>query len=99
MRTRQEKRDRENGAFIERFVLALNFRYDSYSYALDHFLVETPHKEAVKVDAALSELAVWVDRANGYDFCGETWKLHGRAEAALPGRVLLDPPDEGPYRK
>lgn len=96
---RQQQRGRENGAFIDRFVLALSFRYDSYQYALDHFLVETPHREAVKVDTALSELAVWVERAIAHDFCGDGWSLHGSGDAALPGRILLDPPDEGPYRK
>jgi hypothetical protein len=99
MVARQQQRDRENGAFIERFVLALGFRYDSYQYALDHFLVETPHREAVEVDAALGELAIWVERANEHDFCGDAWSAHAGGEAALPGRLLLAPPDEGPYRK
>jgi len=99
MIARQQKRDRENGAFIDRFVLALSFRYDSYQYALDHFLVETPHHEAVRVDAALSELAPWVERANARDFCSDAWLLHTDGDGALPGRLLLDPPDEGPYRK
>ncbi len=99
MVARQQKRDRENGAFIDRFVLALGFRHDSYQYALDHFLVETPHQEALKVDAALTELAVWVERANAGDFCGDLGGWRGEAGAALPGRVLLDAPDEGEYRK
>jgi hypothetical protein len=99
MAARQRKRDRENGAFIERFVLALGFRYDSYQYALDHFLVETPHREAVAVDTALSELAPWVERANARDFCGDAWSGYAEGDSALPGRLLLDPPDEGPYRK
>jgi hypothetical protein len=94
-----DRRDRENGEFISRFVLALNFRYASYQYALDHFLVETPHQEAVQVDTALSQLIVWVERANARDFCGDGWSTHGNGKTALPGRVLLDPPDEGEYRK
>jgi hypothetical protein len=98
MRDRQLKRDRENGAFIDRFVLALNYRYESYGYALDHLLVETPHTEAVNVDAALTELAIWVDRANAQDFCGNRWSLSG-GQQALPSRVLLGAPDEGSYRK
>jgi len=99
VQARVDKRDRENGMFIDRFVLALSFRYDSYQYALDHFLVETPHQEAVKVDTALSQLVVWVERAKAYDFCSEGWSVHGDGQSALPGRILLDPPDEGPYRK
>lgn len=99
MAARQQKRDGENNAFIDRFVLALNFRYNSYSYALDHFLVETPHEEAVDVDAALSELVTWVDRANAHDFCGDTWSIHADGEVALPSRVLLDPPKEAAIPK
>lgn len=99
MLARVDKRDLENASFIRRFVLALNFRYDSYQYALDHFLVETPHHEALQVDAALTELVVWVERASAHDFCGDGWSAHGAGQTALPGRVLLQPPDEGPYRK
>ena len=62
-------------------------------------LILTPHREALKVDTALSELALWVERAIAHDFCGDGWSLHGNGDAALPGRILLDPPDEGPYRK
>lgn len=99
MQVRVNRRDRENGTFIARFVLALNFRYDSYQYALDHFLAETPHQEALEVDAALTELVVWVERASAHDFCGDGWSAHGDGKSALPGRVLLAPPDEGQYRK
>ena len=99
MQVRVDKRDRENGDFIDRFVLALSFRYVSYQYALDHFLVETPHQEAVKVDTALTELVVWVERAKAHDFCGDGRSAHGDGRSALPGRVLLDAPDEGEYRK
>jgi hypothetical protein len=99
MLARVNKRDRENATFIQRFVVALNFRSESYQYALDHFLVETPHLEAREVDTRLTELAIWVERANAHDFCGDGWRLHGDGGTALPGRVLLDAPDEGPYRK
>jgi len=99
MLARVNTRDRENATFIQRFVLALSFRYESYQYALDHFLVETPHHEALQVDTALTELVIWVERARAHDFCGDGWSAHGDGTAALPGRVLLDAPDEGPYRK
>lgn len=99
MVARQQRRARENAAFIDRFVLALSFRFDSYQYALDHFLVETPHREAVQVDAALTELAPWVERAVAHDFCTDAWRLRGDGQVALPGRRLLAPPDEGLYPK
>ena len=89
----------ENDLYIARFVRALRYRYDSYSYALDHFLVETPHAEAVKVDGRLSDYATWLGRAEAGDFCVDgdgSWRDETQA---LPGRVLLDAPSEGEYRK
>lgn len=95
MRTRKA----ENDLYVGRFVVALNYRYASYGYALDHFLVETPHGEAIAVDERLSRLAIWVDRAEAQDFCGDGWDGGGDSKGALPGRVLLDAPSEGEYRK
>jgi hypothetical protein len=94
-----EKRDRDNRQFIYRFVLGLTFRYNSYQYALDQFLVETPAREAVDVDRVLTELGTWVDRANQLDFCSEDTRAGGGGDKALPSRVLLDAPSEGQYRK
>jgi hypothetical protein len=94
-----DKRDRDNGKFIGRFILALNFRYNSYEYALDHLLVETPAREAVEVDAVLRGLAPWVYSANAHDFCIDEAEVEGGSDKALPSRVLLDAPDEGEYRK
>lgn len=98
MRHQREQREAENRAFIGRFVGALGYRYASYGYALDHFLVETPHGEAIEVDARLSDLAIWVDLAERQDFCGgrDDWT---DGNGAIPGRVLLDAPSEGEYRK
>jgi len=93
------QRDRDNGAFISRFILALNFRYNSYHHALDQLLVETPAGAAVEVDAMLWDLGTWVHRANAHDFCANDVASGEGHEAALPSRVLLDVPDEGPYRK
>jgi hypothetical protein len=59
----------ENDTDIDWFVRALNYRYDSYSYALDHLLVETPHEEARTVDLRLMDLSVYVSKANAGDFC------------------------------
>ena len=99
MIVQMQTRKAENDLHIARFVRALRYRYDSYAYALDHFLVETPHMEAVRVDAALSDYAIWLDRAEAGTFCVDDaadW-LDGRE--ALPGRILLDAPSEGEYRK
>jgi hypothetical protein len=93
------KRKAENDLYVGRFVGALGYRYASYGYALDHFLVETPHGEAIEVDARLSELAIWVDRAEAQDFCGDGWSDWDDGKGAIPGRVLLDAPSEGEYRK
>lgn len=59
----------ENQWHIDWFVRALNYRYDSYAYALDHLLVETPHEQSMAVDEDLRRLRPWVDRANRGDFC------------------------------
>lgn len=93
------QRDRDNGEFIGRFILALNFRHNSYDYALDQLLVETPSSAAVEVDAVLWALGTWVHRANAHDFCADGATSGEDPKAALPSRVLLDQPDEGQYRK
>jgi hypothetical protein len=59
----------ENEWHVDWFVRALNYRYDSYSYALDHLLVETPHEQSMGVDESLRRMKPWVDRANRGDFC------------------------------
>ncbi len=59
----------ENQWHIDWFVRALNYRYQSYSYALDHLLVETPHEQSMGVDENLRRLRPWVDRASRGDFC------------------------------
>ncbi len=59
----------ENQWHIDWFVRALTYRYDSYAYALDHLLVETPHEQSMGVDENLRRLRPWVDRANRGDFC------------------------------
>ncbi len=93
------KRHAENRAVIGWFARSLYYRYESYSYALDHLLVETPHEEAISANARLSELAVWVDAAQRGDFCSDFGR-HGRhGETAIRARVLKSPPDEGLYLK
>ena len=93
------KRHAENQAVIGWFARSVSYRYESYSYALDHLLVETPHEEAIGVNARLSELAVWVEVAQRGDFCGDFGRSHGRGETAIRSKVLKSAPDEGLYRK
>jgi hypothetical protein len=95
---RQEQRDRkaENDEKIGWFVRATRYRYESYNYALEHLLVETPHEEAVRVDGLLSQLLTWVERGERGDFCSGDGTLVAGGTGKLPGRVLTS---EGQYRK
>ncbi len=61
----------KNAAEIARFVAALRFRYESYSYAVDHLLVETPHADVIAVDAQLGEMEAFVREAEREEFCTE----------------------------
>lgn len=63
------KRREENQQFIAEFIAVVGFRYDSYSYALEHLLVETPHESARLVDDKLNTLALQVQAANARQFC------------------------------
>jgi len=51
------------------FVWALRYRYESYQYALDHLLVETPDPGARAVDEGLIALRHWVRAAARGQFC------------------------------
>ncbi|MCD7059434.1 hypothetical protein [Pelagibacterium xiamenense] len=59
----------ENDQRIAWFTRALEYRYRSYSTALDRLLVETPNPEARTVDALLSQMELFVRRAQAGDFC------------------------------
>ncbi|MGV8854338.1 MAG: hypothetical protein ACOH2L_06795 [Devosia sp.] len=76
----------ENDAYIAWFVRALNYRYDSYHFALDSLVVETPHEQSLGVDDALQRLNVFVGRANRHDFCGDGIRVTARGTVALPSR-------------
>lgn len=67
----------ENQAYIQWFTVSVRYRYESYSYALENLLVETPHEEARQLDARLSEYAIWVERAEAGDFCSGTINIYG----------------------
>jgi hypothetical protein len=60
----------ENDMAIDGFLRGLRYRFDSYNYALDHLLVETPYPDARAVDAGLASLGRAVQRAERGDFCG-----------------------------
>jgi hypothetical protein len=92
-------RHAENEAVIDWFARSVVYRYESYSYALDHLLVETPHEEAISANGRLSDLAVWVEAAERGDFCGDFSTSRDRGKTAIRSRVLATVPDEGPYRK
>ncbi len=81
------------------FVRSVGYRYDSYSYALDHLLVETPHEEAVGVDASLSQLAIYVETAERGDFCGQIGGNGSGDDGAIKSRYLKTAPREGDYLK
>ncbi len=84
-----EARQAENHEVIDWFVRAVGNRYDSYSYALDHLLVETPHEQAVDANARLSTLAIYVEAAQRADFCNTHLSSgNGRDEIVIPSRIL-----------
>lgn len=76
----------ENQWHIDWFVRALSYRYQSYSYALNHLLVETPHEQSIAVDEDLRRLKPWVDRANRSDFCGGLVAGRGGGNVTIPSR-------------
>ncbi len=94
------ERKAENDLKIDWFVRAVSYRYDSYGYALDHLLVETPHEEAIEVDGLLSELGIYVELAKRGDFCSGSLGPVYKDNGALPSRMLMQEKAEGGgYRK
>ncbi|RDE10491.1 hypothetical protein [Pelagibacterium lacus] len=59
----------ENDQTIAWFTRALDYRFTSYSLALERLLVETPHEEGRLVDAQLARMQPYVERARAGDFC------------------------------
>lgn len=76
----------ENQWHIDWFVRALNYRYQSYDYALNHLLVETPHEQSMSVDENLRRLRPWVDRANRADFCSNGSAGGSGGSLSIPSR-------------
>ncbi|ODT81661.1 MAG: hypothetical protein ABS76_10920 [Pelagibacterium sp. SCN 64-44] len=83
----------ENQWHVDWFVRALNYRYQSYAYALDHLLVETPHEQSMAVDENLRRMRPWVDRANRGDFCSGSMAGGGGSGANIPSRFQTMVPD------
>jgi len=79
-------RHTENQWHVDWFVRALNYRYESYSYALDHLLVETPHEQSMSVDENLRRMRPWVDRANRGDFCSSNSGSGSGHGVTIPSR-------------
>jgi hypothetical protein len=89
MRADAAARQAENQVQIAWFVRASTNRYDSYNYALDHLLVETPHNNAVGVNGTLSDLAVYVEAAQRGDFCDDGLPGRGgQGQRAITSRVM-----------
>ena len=57
MAERVAERRADNIATIDAFVFAARYRYESYGYALDNLLVETPHENSIEVDALLTTMS------------------------------------------
>ncbi len=93
-------RKADNTEFIDRFTSSVRYRYDAYSYALDHLLVETPHHDAVRLDSLLSDLAIYAGAAEARDFCSDHRIGKDRADSGeVRGRMLHTPPSEGTIPK
>ncbi len=86
-------RKAENDQSIAWFVAMLNYRFQSYDYALDHLLVETPHAQSLSTDYELTRLARFVERANARDFCGDPTGRYAHEGAPLPSRYGKLPVD------
>lgn len=79
-------RKSENSASISWFVRALNYRFDSYDFALDNLLVATPHEQSLAVDETLRRLSPYVARANRGDFCSGSGAGRGGGHVIIPSR-------------
>jgi hypothetical protein len=92
------ERRAENDMFVAWFTRALRYRYEAYDYALDRLLVETPHEEAMKADAEITALAIYVYRAEDGDFCSSDHMGGSNEATAIPSRIMVRSP-EGEYLK
>jgi hypothetical protein len=101
-KVRQDARNRkaENRMVIGWFSRSVRYRYEAYGSALDHLLVETPHEQAVNVNAKLTALASYAEAAERDDYCTyDSGAARGGQVSPLRSRYLSTALDEGPYRK
>jgi hypothetical protein len=70
MGERVAERKIDNETTIGDFVWAVRYRYESYGYALDNLLIETPHEKSREVDGLLTDMSGFVAKAEAGDFCG-----------------------------
>ena len=82
-------RQAENLAAISWFVRALHYRSESYQFALDLLLVETPHETAREVNARLERLAPYVAAAQAGAFCTDARRHAHPVEEPLPSRYAV----------
>lgn len=90
VRANAAARQWENQTVISWFVFAARNRYDSYGYALDHLVVETPNANAVTVNASLSQLSDYVAAAERGDFCAIAASGPHDHQMAVRSRYLID---------
>ena len=82
----------ENTKYVDWFVRAIRYRYESYSLALERLLIETPHEGARDIDRRLSDFAIVVERAERRDFCGSIlFNTQKNKLNNLPSRFELNP--------
>ncbi len=62
----------ENSTKINNFSAVVDFRYESYVYALEHLVVEVPDELARTLDTKISELAVLAQVSAAGQFCSST---------------------------
>ncbi len=76
----------DNERAVEVFVWALGYRFDSYGYALDHLLIETPHEDAIGSDRQLTQFGAYLEAARQNDFCAMPNVVDERGGAAITAR-------------
>lgn len=85
MAERVAQRKLDNTTTIDDFVWAVRYRYESYGFALDNLLIETPHEKSIEVDGLLNDMFAFVARAEAGDFCGRGL---GPGSLALEAAIL-----------
>jgi len=94
-----DAREAENSRQIGAFVWAIRYRYESYDFALNHLLVETPDPSAREVDAALAQLEPEIRTAESGHFCAAPWHpLRHPEPPPLPSRFIHGNPPKATHQ-